>query len=205
LHRQVFDSGRSNCHTTGGPGGGSNATFCSSNARRGRAWEYAGSHAPQLRQALAGQPSAPEQGQEPIEAGPPIHTDTIGPMPQSRCDACHAEGGMRGVNMSEYSALLAGGETGPVVTPGDPEDSLIVTNITGEEPHSAQLTLEELKLSRDWIAAGAPEQWGVPAPGRLMTLDNRATPIRDPAPVASSSAPPAGNVASLVSEEKSNV
>jgi nitrate/TMAO reductase-like tetraheme cytochrome c subunit len=157
LHREALDASCSNCHTTGDPGGVSNTTFCSNSACHGRAWDYAGFDAPQLRQALANQMPTPQPEGTPIGAGPLTYTETIGPMLQSRCGACHGDGGMRGLNMTEYSTLLAGGVSGPVILPGDPDNSLIIAKISGEEPHFAQLTLEELKLLRDWISAGAPE------------------------------------------------
>jgi hypothetical protein len=53
---------------------------------------------------------------------------------------------------------MKGGESGPVIVPGDPQNSLLVQKQSGAQPHFGQLTPEELKLVSDWIAAGAPEK-----------------------------------------------
>lgn len=156
LHRDVFDSTCENCHTTGDPGGVSNTTFCSNSACHGRAWDYAGFDAPRLREILADQIPTPDP--EPVEAEAPLSfTDSVGPMLESRCGDCHGDGGMQGLNVTEYSALMAGGTGGAAVIPENPDASLIIRKMTSEDPHFAQLTLQELELLREWITAGAPE------------------------------------------------
>jgi hypothetical protein len=44
-----------------------------------------------------------------------------------------------------------------VIEPGDPQGSLIVQKLTGETPHFAQLSDQELDFLQEWIEAGAPE------------------------------------------------
>jgi len=157
LHNQVFDSTCSNCHTTEDAGGTTNTSFCSNSACHGSAWDYAGFDAPALREVLLSQvPETPEP--EPVPtAGKLNYEETIGPLLQARCGTCHGENGLQGLNLTTYEGVMTGGQTGPAVTPGGPGNSLIVVNQTGEQPHFAQFSAEELKLLIDWILAGAEE------------------------------------------------
>jgi hypothetical protein len=52
---------------------------------------------------------------------------------------------------------LQGGSGGPAISPGDPDQSLLVIKQSGEQNHFGQLSPEELELVRQWIATGAPE------------------------------------------------
>jgi hypothetical protein len=52
---------------------------------------------------------------------------------------------------------LKGGDSGPAIIPGDPDDSLLV-QIQSAGNHPGQLTEEELQLVIEWIQAGAPEK-----------------------------------------------
>jgi mono/diheme cytochrome c family protein len=90
-------------------------------------------------------PPRPEQG-----AGP-TYSNNVGPMLAERCGGCH--GGLAGLTVTDYDALMAGAESGPVITPGDPENSRLVHVQRGE--HYAQLAPAELELVVEWIAAGA--------------------------------------------------
>ena len=62
------------------------------------------------------------------------------------------------LNISDYNELLAGGDSGAAVIPGDPDGSLVIQKQTTEQPHFAQLTPDELLLMIDWIDSGAPER-----------------------------------------------
>jgi hypothetical protein len=59
--------------------------------------------------------------------------------------------------VTTYETLLQGSQNGPVIEPGDPQGSLIVQKLTGETPHFAQLSDQELDFLQEWIEAGAPE------------------------------------------------
>ena len=68
--------------------------------------------------------------------------------------------------MRSRESMLKGGESGPVLVPGDPENSLILKRLVAEEmPPRKRLieasvkpmTASEIQLLRAWIQAGAPE------------------------------------------------
>ncbi|MGA9533323.1 MAG: NapC/NirT family cytochrome c [Anaerolineales bacterium] len=159
LHHEVFNESCSSCHTTGDPGGVSNTTFCSNSACHGSAWEYAGFDAPELRDALADQfPPTPTPVPLPVPAdGPLTYANGVGDLLAARCGSCHNENGVKGLDLTTYSGMMAGSENGPVIVPGDPEASLLVLKQSADEPHFAQLTDDELALISSWIGAGAPE------------------------------------------------
>jgi len=51
-----------------------------------------------------------------------------------------------------------GGTNGPVILPGDPDNSLLVKIQSGSQPHFGQLSPDELETIIAWILAGAPEK-----------------------------------------------
>ena len=159
MHNQAFNDTCSNCHTTEDAGGTSNTSFCSNSACHGNVWEYAGFDAPKLREVLLSQ-LPPQPTPMPTPGGGPLtYEATIGPLLQSRCGPCHgASGGLQGLNLTSYEAVLAGGTNGPAIVPGDPQGSLLVQKQSGEQPHFSQLTPQELDLVVEWIVAGAPEK-----------------------------------------------
>jgi mono/diheme cytochrome c family protein len=158
LHRDVFDPSCSNCHTTDDPGGTSNTSFCSNSACHGIAWVYAGFDAPSLREILRTQLDLVASEPQPeLEDLPLSYEGAIGPLLEARCGACHAEGGLEGLNVTTFDTLMQGGTSGPAIVPGDPEGSLLVQRQSGDEAHFGQLSAEELARVVEWIAAGALE------------------------------------------------
>jgi mono/diheme cytochrome c family protein len=157
LHNQVVDDTCANCHTTEDPGGTSNTSFCSNSACHGSVWEYAGFDAPALRQVLLAQmPPQPTPQPAPVEETP-TYTQSIGPLFQARCGSCHGPNRLQGLDLTYYEGLIAGGKSGPAIIPGDAQNSLLVIKQTGEQPHFAQLSPDEINLVIAWIQAGAPQ------------------------------------------------
>jgi cytochrome b subunit of formate dehydrogenase len=76
---------------------------------------------------------------------------------RNRCGTCHVRTALGGLSMATYQAALQGGENGPGIVPGEPDDSQIVlVQSTGDHP--GQLTIDELQQVIDWIQAGAAER-----------------------------------------------
>lgn len=157
MHRDVFNNTCENCHTVADPGGISNTSFCSNSACHGNVWEYAGFDAPALRETLSAQlPASPPQPEGTLN-GPLTYEATIGPLFELRCGNCHGENGLQGLSLITYAAVIADGDSGAVVIPGDPENSLLIQKQTGDQAHFSQFTPDELELVIEWIQAGAPE------------------------------------------------
>jgi hypothetical protein len=60
------------------------------------------------------------------------------------------------LDLSDYQGALLGGNSGPAVVPGNPEESLIII-VQSAGGHPGQLTDEELSQVSEWIEIGAPE------------------------------------------------
>ncbi|HVW00727.1 MAG TPA: DUF1549 domain-containing protein, partial [Planctomycetaceae bacterium] len=85
----------------------------------------------------------------------------VRPLLVEHCQKCHGvkkqSGGLR---LDSRQALLTGGDTGPAVVPGKPEESLLVAAIrqTGdlEMPPSGKLPETQIEAVAEWVRAGAP-------------------------------------------------
>jgi len=161
LHNQSFDESCALCHTTGNPGGIDNSSFCSNSACHGAKWQYAGLDAPALKAVIDAQRPTPTAtatpagtAATPTPAGPPTYAAGIQPIFTARCGACHGDARAAGMKLTEYADAMAGSENGPVIVPGDAENSKLV-QVQREGKHFAQLSDAELELVVEWINAGA--------------------------------------------------
>ncbi|OGL44872.1 MAG: hypothetical protein A2149_06690 [Candidatus Schekmanbacteria bacterium RBG_16_38_11] len=77
----------------------------------------------------------------------------------NRCTGCHGNDG--GLTLTSRATLLAGGNSGPAVIPGDADASLLVCRIEGSTcgqmmpKGSDPLTSTQITLIRNWINQGA--------------------------------------------------
>jgi hypothetical protein len=86
---------------------------------------------------------------------------TVLPILEDHCASCHGSKG--GLSVESYELLMKGGESGPSIVPGDPDNSFLVQTIEGtKDPlmppaifHS--LTADRIKAIRTWIAEGAKD------------------------------------------------
>jgi cytochrome b subunit of formate dehydrogenase len=76
---------------------------------------------------------------------------------RNRCGTCHGFTAVGGLSLATYEDALAGGNTGPAIIPGNPEDSILVQVQRGGG-HPGQLTDEELAAMIEWIEIGAPKE-----------------------------------------------
>jgi WD40 repeat protein len=87
----------------------------------------------------------------------------IRPLLRKHCVGCHNAARPRGdLDLSSYESIHAGGASGSVVTPGDPEDSLLYLLAAGLEepvmpPGPDRIDDASLEALRNWIANGALE------------------------------------------------
>jgi cytochrome b subunit of formate dehydrogenase/mono/diheme cytochrome c family protein len=76
----------------------------------------------------------------------------------AKCTACHINSQAGNLSLKTYTDTLKGGNSGPAIVPGDPDNSVLVTFQQGtEHPSLGRLTPEELAPFIAWIEAGAPE------------------------------------------------
>jgi len=97
-----------------------------------------------------------------------FHTD-VRPILKRHCWACHTGDEAGGaLKLDSLADMLRGGETGPLFTPGKPDESLLVQLIAGDEPampkKQPRLSAAKLAVLRGWILAGAKDDSPLPAP-----------------------------------------
>jgi len=87
------------------------------------------------------------------------------PILKARCYACHShEAGKSkgGLVVDSKNGLLVGGDSGPAVVPGDPDESLLIEAVRRGDsaspmPPDNSLATAEIKILEDWIRRGAPD------------------------------------------------
>lgn len=98
----------------------------------------------------------------------------IRPLLVEHCQKCHndkkQQGGLR---LDSREGLLKGGDSGPGLIPGKPEDSLLIQAVrhTGElkMPASKKLAPESIAKLERWVAEGAP--WPAEKPKTVIQAD----------------------------------
>ena len=100
-----------------------------------------------------------------LAAGSPaFYTARVQPILQGNCYRCHAGLNHRGgLRMDTPVALLRGGKDGPVLIPGNPEQSLLVKLIRHQGPASdpmpmppkSKLSDADIATIEQWVRAGA--------------------------------------------------
>ena len=86
---------------------------------------------------------------------------SVRPLLAERCLKCHGplkqSGGLR---LDSREALLKGGDTGPAVVVGKPDESLMLKAVAGkgelQMPPKGKLTNGEIAKLRDWVRRGVP-------------------------------------------------
>ena len=92
----------------------------------------------------------------------PDFESQIRPLLQHHCSQCHGPETQRGgLRLEARSFFFRGGDSGPVVNPGQSDSSLLIHRITSLDtdlqmpPEGPRLTPVEVQLLRSWIDAGA--------------------------------------------------
>ncbi|GAB4574630.1 MAG: hypothetical protein Kow0077_22170 [Anaerolineae bacterium] len=154
-HHNEFDRSCANCHTVENPGGTSDTSFCSNSACHGVRWKFAGFDAPALAASMGMLQDLPVE--ELLSDGSDLtltYAD-FQPLLEAECGRCHGNNPTLGLKVTDYASLMAGSNNGPVITPGDPEASRIVTVVS--QGHFGTLTTGQIEALRRWIRDGAPE------------------------------------------------
>src|SRR3954463_8506373 len=79
----------------------------------------------------------------------------IRPILAENCHRCHGEKKQSGkLRLDSAAAVLAGGETGPALVPGEPEKSHLIEAINYgslEMPPDGRLKAEQIALLTEWV------------------------------------------------------
>jgi mono/diheme cytochrome c family protein len=89
----------------------------------------------------------------------PSFQDDIRPLFQAKCLRCHGgKARKRDLDLSAPAGVLRGSESGPVIVPGKPDESLLYEKVIGGEMPPGKkdpLSKAEVETIRRWIAGGA--------------------------------------------------
>jgi mono/diheme cytochrome c family protein len=83
-------------------------------------------------------------------------SDDIQPIFNARCISCH--GGVKGLYLTSYEDMMQGGVNGPVIVPGNPNNSRLIGYVSdGYMPLGGPpLSIEQIQTLANWVVAGAP-------------------------------------------------
>jgi hypothetical protein len=99
-----------------------------------------------------------------VATEPPASNDGVSfandvlPIFQATCIKCHGGDEIKeGLNLTTYDGVIAGSFNGPVIHPGDSNDSYLVQQvIDGEMPkRGTKLSDEQIQIITDWVNQGA--------------------------------------------------
>src|SRR5262245_21102977 len=111
------------------------------------------------RRVSADTPRSPRTAED---AGVEFFERKIRPLFSAHCFDCHGPDKQEGeLRLDGHAAVLAGGNRGPAVVPGDPETSPLVRAVryTDEDfqmPPSGKLDDPEIASIVEWVRRGAP-------------------------------------------------
>jgi mono/diheme cytochrome c family protein len=95
----------------------------------------------------------------------------IRPLLVNSCFDCHTADEKGGLRLDSRAAILKGGDSGPAVVPGNPDESLLIKAVrhvqgVSKMPRSApKLGDAEIAALTEWISMGAPWPAGATPPG----------------------------------------
>ena len=121
----------------------------------------------------------------------------VRPVLANNCFACHTTSHLGGLEVNSREALLKGGNSGPAIVPGKPDESILIqavshTHARLKMPPGGKLKEQEIEDLRTWITNGAvwPETKIAAPPGKtyVITPEQRAfwsfQPVRKQTPPA---------------------
>jgi hypothetical protein len=119
----------------------------------------------------------------------------VRPLLVNRCQSCHGGGKAKGgLRLDSRPAAMTGGDTGPAIVPGKPDESLMVEAIKYGEalqmPPKSKLPADEIAVITRWVEQGAlwPVGLDSTASGQVKPFNLRERaghwslrPVKDPA------------------------
>ncbi len=103
----------------------------------------------------------------------------VRPVLIEQCHSCHSQAAGKkkgGLMLDSLAGLLKGGDSGPALVPGKPEQSLLLKAVRQTDqdlkmPPKGKLTAEQVGALEQWIKLGAP--W--PGAGMTVRLPGKIT------------------------------
>jgi cytochrome c553 len=110
--------------------------------------------------AAAALVAAAARAAEPTPDQTKFFEEKVRPVLAENCFKCHSDKEQKGqLRLDRPDAALAGGESGPAIVPGKPDESLLVEAINYkslEMPPTGKLSDEAIATLTEWVRLGAP-------------------------------------------------
>lgn len=106
----------------------------------------------------------------------------VRPVLVANCYDCHTDDESGGLRLDSLAALLKGGESGPAIVPGEPDNSILIKVIRHTQgfpkmPSGApKLRDSEIAALTDWIRSGAAWPAGNTPPPPMPSHERKLTP-----------------------------
>ena len=101
----------------------------------------------------------------------------VRPLLVSKCYTCHTEARAGGLRMDDHDSMMRGSTHGPVLVPGNPDESRLVRAIryvdTIKMPPTGKLQDEEIAILESWVRDGAVWGMGSGSPRQLSPASTR--------------------------------
>ena len=87
---------------------------------------------------------------------------SVRPLLVDNCYSCHSQSAQKnkgGLLLDSRAAILAGGDSGEAIVPGEPDESLLMEAVRYEDyemPPKGQLPEKQIAVLEKWIKMGAP-------------------------------------------------
>lgn len=96
-----------------------------------------------------------------LQADETSFRDQVAPIFERHCVSCHSGSKPKGgLALTSRARAFAPSESGAAIVPGKPEESLLLSYVSGAKPEMPKdakpLSADEVAIIRQWIAAGAP-------------------------------------------------
>lgn len=119
---------------------------------------------PALRPASLAAPGAQTPGAQLRPEEIEFFEQKIRPVLEASCYTCHStqtKSSLGGLLLDSREGLLKGGLSGPIITPGEPDKSLLLKAIRFEDPKMqmppmGKLSDQQIKDFETWVKQGAP-------------------------------------------------
>ncbi len=149
--------------------------------------------------ASAADPVIPTKPAAPEMSANEFFERKVRPLFVEHCYSCHAKGQKKGgLSLADRAGLLAGGESGAVVSLEKPNESLLIAAVEHrggmQMPPNGKLSAAEVAALKKWIELGAPwpesaaaKSGGIRASGSISAEDRQFwsfQPVKDVSPPA---------------------
>ena len=104
------------------------------------------------------------------DANTDFFTSKVEPLLREKCLVCHSHEARQmegGLTLDSKSGWKSGGDRGPAIVPGKPDESLVISAVRYEDsdlqmPPEEKLSDAEIAILVDWVRRGASDPPGRP-------------------------------------------